>query len=109
MTLRARAEAAAKEIGQCNFGPSCYDNRDEIADAIEAVAREHAERALRSAFTVERPYTDRSDFCVKVPGTSYIGYQRGVRPFLSVQRERESQDMTAIIDQALRAAEVGEP
>ena len=34
-SLRARAEAAAKDIGQCGFSLGCYDNRDEIADAID--------------------------------------------------------------------------
>lgn len=115
-TLRERAAAIVLLHKNCAFAGK--ENSDMVCsiaslcppcasliDAIEREAKAFAELALREAIVIERPYIDRSDLAVRVPGEPY----EKRKPFLSVPRFDERSALDKIITAAIAAAEKGEP
>lgn len=108
-TLEQRVRAAIEE--HTTLCDACYPNSvcgndtitvDEAVPIVADLCRAFAEEALRAAIVIERPYSDRSDLAVIVPGEKY----ERRKEFLSVMREIENEARESIIAAAaIKSAE----
>lgn len=106
MTLHDRARKLAEKLTEGEWdGPS----PDDIAAAMASLARDFAREAIREMFTTERPYVDRVDLMLRIPGlVSYTGYPPGLRPIVSLASDTDARlAVDGAIEAAIAAAEKG--